>query len=188
MPRQNIKERKFICDLCDKAYSYQSGLCIHIKEKHFELYEAKMKKKGGRLSVIKLKKVDQLDFGLDDLLSDMKGAISKSETVKQSLESGKFIKEWIAVLVALLKGGVTILDGIISSKDKKVPVSDDIFKPLTENFIRGIEEYLFENVQTKEDFILKNIYEVHQLINELPDKLPFYTLEVRKLAEKSLRT
>lgn len=190
MPRKNIIERKYECTFegCSKAYSYQSGLCNHIRNYHSDLYEEKKKqRKITKTPIERLRKDDDLNINLQKIIEErdeMKQLIIKSESVRTALETGKFTKEWISVLVAILKGSVTVENGWVNSK---IPVSDDIFRPLAENFIVATEDYLFDNVHSKEEYVLKNIYDVHNIVLSLSEKLPFYVQELRKVSERNLK-
>lgn len=188
MPRHNRIERTYECQYCDQKYSYQSGLCTHLKHKHPDIYEQKMAKKGIRRSIATLKHNDPpISLECINDKHKMKDIIAHSETLKRSLLNGKFSKDWIAVLVALLKGNMRIQNGTVYIESHSFPVSDEIFKPIIENYINALDEYILENIKSRDDHIVKGIYPVSQIIQTLPEKIHYHVQEFRKLSEQNLK-
>jgi len=193
MPREAKIERTYICteEGSTKSYSYQSGLCIHIREKHPEKHLKKVdrvyEKRLGRLANI----VSTIDFNLDEIISSkeaMKSLISNSEIVHASLSDGNFSKRWMHALVSILKDKVVIDEGDFTWGDGKVtPCTETNMRTLVENFITCIDEYVFQNIHLREGWILRGAYDINEVWKSLPHKIHLWTRHFKKTAERQMR-
>lgn len=150
MPRQNIIERKFQCAHCDKAYSYQSGLCIHMKDKHPEVYNEK--KSTAKNVTIRLKPKESEDLDVDvDFMLKFPMAFNKiifgSSIISKMFASERPLKETIPVALVSILNNKCWVDGVVlfSSKGSWL-VNDQLFIKLTTNFIIALEGYAYMRI------------------------------------------
>lgn len=211
MPRANVIDRKFVCETCNKSYSYQSGLSYHNKMKHPELHESKLENRGTSGLVLKLKpllvtvspaepaSVAATPVEEMPTLEALLGENGKSEMRK--LMETQLIKEFLIdrssdiekgiglIIVTILKDNCVIRDGMVQSvnSDFAQPMSDDIFRTLIDNFVHALDNFVFDYVDKREDHILLNLWQVNHLKTTLSARMPFLILDLRKLAERQLR-